>query len=158
MHACIGVNLKMHARIDKDARMHLMMRCMSQNETASQRVARQMRALLDRYKATPQDVQKRTGISYVTINRMMKAEAKTQPRPDKLRRIAEAYGETYESAFPSPADEQAITVEIGGQRFALKTQDGKPVNRAKLAEAIRKNPIELAEQIHALKQSRKKSE
>lgn len=135
--------------------MHVRIAVMSPKETPAQRVARQVRALLDRHSATPQEVQKRTGISYVTVNRWLNAEARTQPYPHTLRKVATAFGEDYEVAFPETEGEE---VTIGGRRLALKVTplDGKPVTRAELEEMLRRLTVEKAEDVHEAKAKLKK--
>lgn len=125
---------------------------MSLKETTGQRVARQIRALLERYDATSQEVERRTGISYITINRWKNAEAKTQPHPHKLRKVAEAFGETMEEAFP---ETDQTFVEVDGRRIALKAVDGRPLPRD-IIEKLRHLTIEKANDIHEAKTKLKK--
>jgi transcriptional regulator with XRE-family HTH domain len=132
--------------------MHCMIVRMATKEPPSQRVARQLRVLLDRHDSSSQDVQKRTGISYVTINRMLNAEAKTEPQPRKLRQIAAAFGESFEEVFPE--GEQEI-VEIGGRRVAFKALDGKPLPRD-ILDKIKHLTIDAAEDIHEAKRKLRK--
>lgn len=135
--------------------MHSRIVPMSPKETPAQRVARQVRALLDRHEATPQEVQKRTGISYVTVNRWLNAEARTQPYPHTLRKVATAFGEDYENAFPESEGEE---VTVGGRRLALKVTplDGKPLTRKELEDMIKRLTIDHAEDVHEEKKKLKK--
>lgn len=92
----------------------------------TKQIAEQLRALMERHKLTPQDIERittkpsRPGISSVTVRRLLAAEARTEPRTDTLRRIAEAIGETYQSAFP----------ESGSLFEQARTELGEPVARA----------------------------
>lgn len=110
---------------------------MSLPETPAQRVARQMAGLLDRnhVKTTRQVEQMMVDrgdaepISYTTINRILKAEARTEPARDTLRRLAELFGESLDQAFPEPDDERAPVVLVGGRRIRLKALDGPPLTQ-----------------------------
>jgi transcriptional regulator with XRE-family HTH domain len=135
--------------------MHSRIGPMATKETPAQRVARQVKALLDRHEATPQEVQKRTGIAYTTVNRWLNAEARTQPYPHTLRKVAVAFGEEYEVAFPE-SDAEEITV--GGRRLAFKVTplDGKPLTRKELEDMLKRLTVEQAEDVHEEKKKLKK--
>lgn len=82
--------------------------------TASARIARQLRALMDRHGCkNARAVEKLMRVhadnppSYTTIHRILNAEAKTQPNPETLRLIAYSLGETMSRAFPEDDDEPA---------------------------------------------------
>lgn len=128
---------------------------MAMKETPAQRVARQIEAFLERHSTTPKEIHKRTGISYVTINRWRNAEAQTQPYPHKLRKVAEAFGEAYEQAFPETEGEE---VQIGERRFAFKLTplDGRPVLRSEVEEMLHRLTVERAEDVHEAKAKLKK--
>lgn len=76
-------------------------------------------------------MQKQAGIknpiSQVTIRRILKAEAATEPEKQTLRRLAEFLHETYESAFPEPGREQAPSIMVNGQRLIISSPDNSPV-------------------------------
>lgn len=75
-------------------------------------------------------------VSYVTINRILNAEARTRPNPDTLQRVAELLGETLAQAFPEPDDERAPVVVVNGRRIALKALDGPPLTQREAAALI----------------------
>jgi hypothetical protein len=88
------------------------------------------RMMLDRGDSDP--------VSYTTIDRILKATARTQPTPEVLRRVAELLGETMAQAFPEPDEERAPVVTIAGRRIALKALDGPPLTQRE-AEALLAN-------------------
>jgi transcriptional regulator with XRE-family HTH domain len=77
-----------------------------------------LRALLERHHLTPAEIERRTAVgerppvSAVTVRRILKAEARTEPEPATLRRIAEAVGESYTATFAETPDSQ--TGSVGG--------------------------------------------
>lgn len=124
----------------------------SAKEPPVQRVARQLKALMERHGASNQEVQKRTGISDVTVRRILKAEAKSEPEPATLRKIAVAFGETFEEAFPESESE---VIEVDGRKIAFKAIDGRPLTAAML-EKIRHLTVSAAEDIHEAKKNLRK--
>ncbi len=103
-------------------------------------VAAQLDALMKRhglvYAVELADIMKKKGtpIDYTTINRMLLAKAKTEPRPENLRAIAAAVGEDFDEAFP---DKPQIIAEIDGRRIAFRALDNKPFSPS-LLEKISK--------------------
>ena len=152
---------KMHARLAVEACVHGNVADMNKSPR-SVLVAQQLRALMARHGFTkaPQlarHAKEEAGIEldYVTINRLLAATAKTEPKAATLRDIARAVGEDYDTAFP---DKPQRIVEIAGQRFALKALES-----ASFTPAVLKKLAELgvgpAEEIHEIKKSiRKKGE
>lgn len=70
-------------------------------------IAEQIKALMARHKIdNARELAKRTAetqpiaVDYTTIDRWRRGEAKTEPRADKLRAVAESVGETLDEAFP----------------------------------------------------------
>src|SRR4051794_23705282 len=97
-----------------------------------EQVAEQLRALMERHNLTPAEIEKRTTIgerppvSAVTVRRILKCEARTEPEPGTLRRIAECVGESFTATFAESAD--AVTAD-GAQRtgrFFLRFIGGVP--------------------------------
>lgn len=125
---------------------------MPPNETAGQRVKRQMEAFLERHKTDSRAIEKRTGIAYTTIDRWLRVDAKTQPQLHKLEAVARAYGETLQEAFPLGENEE---VEIDGRRYALSSLDGRPVDREHL-KWMKHLTVEKADEIHKAKNKLKK--
>lgn len=91
-----------------------------------EQVAEQLRALMQRHALTPGDIERLTDgggrppISHVTVRRILKREARTEPAPATLRRIAEAAGESYTVAFPEAPPElpsDGIAPTPTGQSF-----------------------------------------
>ena len=82
-------------------------------------VAAQLRALMDRHNLTPADIERLTGtdgrppVSAVTVRRILKAEARTEPEPTTLRRIADCAGERYTISFAEEEASAEATVDIG---------------------------------------------
>jgi transcriptional regulator with XRE-family HTH domain len=130
-------------------------------ESPAQRIARQITALLARRRVkNPEELIRMmvdAGIedppSNITIRRWINAEAKTQPRPDKLRQIAEFLGETLSEAFPERDEEQAPTVVLGGKRIALKSKDGpiSPSEVERLQRVIDRLDVDEAHETHRQK-------
>jgi hypothetical protein len=95
-----------------------------------EQVAEQLRSLLARHNLMPADIEKRTEgegrppVSAVTVRRILKAEARTEPEPGTLRRIAEAVGEGYTTAFAENEDATAVDVSQKGGRFFLRFVGG----------------------------------
>jgi hypothetical protein len=91
-----------------------------------EQVAEQLRALLQRHNLMPVDIEKKTEtdgktpVSAVTVRRILKAEARTEPEPGTLRRIAEAVGESYTTAFPEADDALGVDVSQRGGRFFIR--------------------------------------
>src|SRR3954470_14917448 len=83
-----------------------------------QQVASQLKSLMERHHLTPADIEKKTEVdgrppvSAVTVRRILKAEAGTEPEPTTLRRIAEAVGERFTIAF-AETEEAETVVDIG---------------------------------------------
>jgi len=76
-------------------------------------IAEQLRRLLDRHSLLPAALERMTRskdrtIYAVTIRRLLNAEAKTEPSPATLRRIAETVGESYQQAFPETSDRSLV--------------------------------------------------
>lgn len=121
-------------------------------------VAEQLRALMDRHGfARAPDLTRHAAkagivLDYVTLNRLLSGQAKTEPKPETLRRIAKAVGEDYDMAFP---DKPQKIIEIAGQRFALKAMDA-----ASFTPAVLKRLAEMgvgeAEEIHEIKKAIRK--
>lgn len=95
-------------------------------------MAEQLRALMQRHALTPADIERLTDgggrppISHVTVRRILKREARTEPAPATLRRIAEAAGESYTVAFPEmPPD--GVTPTPTGQSFVGTGSVSSPV-------------------------------
>lgn len=132
--------------------MHPRMIIVSTKESPVQRVARQLRLLMERHDATPQEVMKRTNVSDVTVRRILKAEAKTEPEPQTLRKIAVAFGESYEEMFP---ESEAEIIEVDGRKIALKSLDGRPLPKDFL-DRIKHLSVDHAVDVHTAKQSLKK--
>ena len=109
---------------------------MAQRESRKDQVARQLQALMTRHGVTAQELDRRTGVSYVTINRILRSNAKTEPEPATLIKLAKAVGEMLEQAFPLPGDEAALTVEVDGRKLAFKSLDGGPVDLELMRRAV----------------------
>jgi len=118
------------------------------------KVAAQLRELMDRheFQNAPQLMRamqkKGFTLSYVTINRILKAEAATEPDTNSLRKIAKTVGEEYEDAFP---EQPQLVVEANGHRVALKSLDGKPLSAETLAELGVLLSSKRAEDVHSAK-------
>ncbi len=121
-------------------------------------VADQLRALMERHgfakapELSRHALKAGIALDYVTINRLLGGQAKTEPRAETLRQIAKAVGEDYDEAFP---DKPQVIVEIAGRRMALKALDSAPFTPAvlrKLAEL----GVTQAEEIHEIKKTLKK--
>lgn len=132
--------------------MHPRIEGMPPAETVGQRFARQMADFLTRHETTPQEIEKRTGIAYTTINRWLNASAKTRPYQHKLEAVAAAYHEDVDLAFPGPNQE---LIELNGRRIALKSLDGKPLP-ADFLDQVKHLSVDRAADIHAAKQGLKK--
>ena len=99
-----------------------------------EQVAEQLKALMERHHLAPADIERltdkdgKTPISAVTVRRILKREARTEPEPGTLRRIAEAVGEKYTVSFAENEDEGAMTVDVSsrGSRFFLRFLGGTP--------------------------------
>lgn len=95
-------------------------------------MAEQLRALMQRHALTPADIERLTDgggrppISHVTVRRILKHEARTEPAPATLRRIAEAAGESYTVAFPELLPD-GITPAPTGQSFVGGGSVSSPV-------------------------------
>lgn len=95
-----------------------------------EQVAEQLRALMDRHNLTPAEIEKRTAVgerppvSAVTVRRILKCEARTEPEPGTLRRIAECVGESYTAAFAEASDGVTVDVSQRGPRFFLRFLGG----------------------------------
>ena len=87
-----------------------------------EQVAEQLRMLLDRHGLQPADIEKLTEkggkipVSAVTVRRILKSEARTEPEPSTLRRIAESVGERYTDSFP----ENDVSVQVDVSHLANK--------------------------------------
>jgi hypothetical protein len=96
-----------------------------------QEVADQLKGLLERHQITPADIERLTGesgkspISAVTVRRILKGEARTEPEPVTLRRIAESVGEGYMEAFPEK-EEGPDRHKGGSSRFFLRFTGAPP--------------------------------
>jgi hypothetical protein len=97
-----------------------------------EQVAEQLRMLLDRHNLAPADIERLTDrdgkipVSAVTVRRILKAEARTEPEPTTLRRIAESVGERYTEAFPE--QDLALQVDVShlAGRFYLRFLGAQP--------------------------------
>lgn len=91
-------------------------------------------------------------ISQVTIRRILKAEARTEPEKDTLRRLAEFMGETYAQAFPEPGQEEQI-VEVDGEKVAIgmRAMGGGPLSPATAAKVRRLISVAAAQEVQAAK-------
>src|SRR5256885_7721314 len=91
-----------------------------------QQVAQQLKALMERHHLTPADIEKKTEIdgrppvSAVTVRRILKAEARTEPEPTTLRRIAESVGERYTLAFAETEGEAQLDVTQKAGKFHVR--------------------------------------
>src|SRR5438445_12355059 len=89
-------------------------------------VASQLKALMERHHLTPADIEKKTEVdgrppvSAVTVRRILKSEARTEPEPTTLRRIAEAVGERYTVAFAETEGEAQIDVSQKAGKFHVR--------------------------------------
>lgn len=73
----------------------------------SDEVARQFQALLERHRLAVGEVAKRVaeaGGDAVIVRRVLQGAAKTEPKPQTLRMIAQAVGESKEQAFPETGE------------------------------------------------------
>lgn len=108
-------------------------------------VAQQLRALMDRHgvefmelAAKSEKIHGRESVDNVTIRRIAKAEAKTEPKVAILRKLAEAVGEDYETAFPETGSGPTVAeVEIDGRRYALKKIGAGPPT-AEMVTSVKK--------------------
>src|SRR5438034_9773127 len=97
-----------------------------------QQVAAQLKALMERHHLTPADIEKKTEVdgrppvSAVTVRRILKAEARTEPEPTTLRRIAEAVGERYTLAFAEVEGDTQVDVSQKTGKFHLRFLGGSP--------------------------------
>jgi transcriptional regulator with XRE-family HTH domain len=115
------------------------------DETPKARAARQLAELMKRRNVKNahelERMQRERNISpvvsAVTIRRILKAEAATEPEKVTLRRLAEFLNETYESAFPEPSLEQAPSIVVNGQRIVLSSPDNSPISPS-LVERIQR--------------------
>lgn len=104
------------------------------SETASQRAARQLRELIKRHNIIDSgDFERRAKAGHKgagdaphasTYRRILAATGKRGPDRDTLRAIAEAFGETLETAFPETDPVGSYTID--GRRYFLNTEDGRP--------------------------------
>lgn len=91
-----------------------------------QQVAEQLKTLMDRHGLTPAEIERRTGgdgrppVSAVTVRRILKSEARTEPEPLTLRRIAECVGERYTAVFAETEDSLTVDVSQRGVKFNLR--------------------------------------
>ena len=96
-----------------------------------EQVAEQLRALMERHHLTPAEIEKRTAVgdrppvSAVTVRRILKCEARTEPEPGTLRRVAECVGESYTAAFAENSDGITVDVSQRGARFFLRFLGGQ---------------------------------
>jgi transcriptional regulator with XRE-family HTH domain len=98
-----------------------------------EQVAGQLKALMDRHRLTPGEIERRTGangetpINASTVWRIMTCQHLIEPPPATLRRIAEAVGERYSVAFAED-DEPTTTLDISrrGKRIHVRTL-GEPL-------------------------------
>lgn len=130
-------------------------RTMKSAETFTERVARQLDALMKRHNVDPPELARRTEqqgsrVDPVTIRRILKAEARTEPKVHTLRKLAEALRETYSQAFPEP-EERDVVVEVGGTKYALKRLDGNPISDEEAAALRDQVTVERAQQVHKAK-------
>lgn len=97
-----------------------------------EQVAEQLKALMERHNLAPADIERltdrdgKTPISAVTVRRILKMEARTEPEPGTLRRICEAVGEKFTTSFAENDSEGAVTVDVSqrGSRFFLRFLGG----------------------------------
>ena len=97
-------------------------------------MAEQLKALMARHNLAPADVERltgqdgRTAVSAVTVRRIIKIEARTEPEPGTLRRIAEAVGEKFTVAFAENDAEGTVTIDVSqrGGRFFVRFLGGTP--------------------------------
>lgn len=117
------------------------------------KVAGQLRELMDRHRLKDAPALSRLcdkigkPVDYVTINRILNAQAKTEPKVATLRKLAEAVSETYEDAFP---EQPQVAINVGERRLALKSLDGKPIPAAVLAK-LAELGVEVAETVSEAK-------
>src|SRR5579883_2416074 len=99
--------------------------------TRKEQVAEQLKSLLERHNLVPADIERltdrdgKTPVSAVTVRRILRAEARTEPEPTTLRRIAEAVGEQYLSVFAEP-DAVAVDPTHPTRRFYLRFLGAAP--------------------------------
>jgi hypothetical protein len=97
-----------------------------------EQVAEQLRMLLDRHNLAPADIERltdrdgKTPVSAVTVRRILKAEARTEPEPTTLRRIAEAVNERYTDAFAETDSSMQVDVSHLAGRFYLRFLGATP--------------------------------
>src|SRR5262245_9008416 len=97
-----------------------------------EQVAEQLRALMERHNLTPAEIEKRTTVgerppvSAVTVRRILKCEARTEPEPGTLRRIAECVGESYTAAFAESPESINTDGAVRSGRFYLRFIGGSP--------------------------------
>lgn len=97
-----------------------------------QQVAEQLRLLMERHGLTPAEIERRTGgdgrppVSAVTVRRILKSEARTEPEPLTLRRIAECVGERYTTSFAEVEDSVTVDVSQRGLKFHLRFLGAQP--------------------------------
>ena len=91
-----------------------------------EQVAEQLRALMERHNLTPAEIEKRTTIgerppvSAVTVRRILKCEARTEPEPGTLRRISDCVGESFTASFAESPDAGVVDSSQRGGRFFLR--------------------------------------
>lgn len=101
---------------------------------------------MERNHLTPADIERITAVgerppvSAVTVRRILKAEARTEPEPGTLRRIAEAVNERYTVAFAENEEIHDTTVDVShrGGRFHLRFLGAPPPDglEAELREVL----------------------
>jgi transcriptional regulator with XRE-family HTH domain len=134
-------------------------------ETPSQRASRQLQALMKRHHiGNASEFEKMMAekgveplISQVTIRRILKAEARTEPERATLRRLAEFLGETYSTAFPEDDQERSYEASFGETKIAFSSK-GPPLSPSAvelIRRAIEEQGVEHAEKVHAAKSKRK---
>src|SRR3954467_14610472 len=95
-------------------------------------VADQLKSLMERHNLTPAEIEKkteidgRTPVSAVTVRRILKAEARTEPEPTTLRRIAEAVGERFTMAFAEAEGDSQVDVSQKTGKFHVRFIGGTP--------------------------------
>lgn len=87
---------------------------------------------MDRHTLTPAEIEKRTTIgerppvSAVTVRRILKCEARTEPEPGTLRRIAECVGESYTATFAEISDGLTVDISQRANRYFVRFLGGTP--------------------------------
>jgi hypothetical protein len=94
-------------------------------------------------------------VNQVTIRRILDSEGKEGPKRKTLRSLADAVGETLESAFP---DEGTGVAEWRGRKVGFHGADGRPLSPREIdefIESMKDASVEKAQRIHEAKKKPK---